>query len=42
VIRANLFRDSLTVLNEDGVEKEISLSDWYEMIKNQSRNMEEK
>jgi cell fate regulator YaaT (PSP1 superfamily) len=35
VIRANLFRESLTVLNEDGVEKEIPLSDWYEMIKKQ-------
>ena len=37
VIRANLFRDSLTVLNEDGVEKEIPLSEWNELVKRQSK-----
>ncbi|MFP4084390.1 MAG: stage 0 sporulation family protein [Desulfonatronovibrio sp.] len=42
VIRANLFRDSLTVLNEDGVEKEIPLSEWNEIIKKQTRNKEAK
>ena len=36
VIRANLFRESLTVLNEDGEEKEIPLSEWYELIKKHS------
>ncbi|WP_045214828.1 PSP1 domain-containing protein [Desulfonatronovibrio magnus] len=38
VIRANMFRDSLTVLNEDGVEKELPLQEWNELIKRQSRN----
>lgn len=33
VIRANLFRDSLTVLNEEGQENEIPLSEWNEMVK---------
>ncbi|MFO7728663.1 MAG: regulatory iron-sulfur-containing complex subunit RicT [Desulfonatronovibrio sp.] len=42
VIRANLFRDSLTVLNEDGVEKEIPLSEWNEIIKKQTRSKEAK
>lgn len=37
VIRANLFRNSLTVLNEDGVEKEIPLSEWNELVKRQSK-----
>jgi len=35
VIRANLFRESLTVLDEDGVEKEILLTEWHKMIKKQ-------
>jgi len=35
VIRANLFRESLTVLDEDGVEKEIPLTEWHKMIKKQ-------
>ncbi len=38
VIRANLFRDSLTVLNEDGVEKEIPLPEWHEMISKHGRS----
>ncbi len=38
VIRANLFRESLTVLNEDGVEKEIPLPEWNEMLKKQGRS----
>ncbi|WP_028575196.1 regulatory iron-sulfur-containing complex subunit RicT [Desulfonatronovibrio hydrogenovorans] len=41
VIRANLFRDSLTVLNEDGAEKEIPLTEWHELIKRQHRNRDD-
>ncbi len=32
VIRANLFRDSLTVLDEEGVEKEVSLQEWPQLL----------
>lgn len=42
VIRANLFRESLTVLDEDGVEKEIPLPQWNELVGKQSRKKDTK
>jgi len=42
VIRANLFRESLTVLDEQGFEKEIHLQDWSEMVQKPDRKKENK
>ena len=33
VIRANIFRDTITVLNEEGQELEIKMDDWQQMVK---------
>jgi len=33
VIRANIFRDTITVLNEEGKELEIKMKDWQAMVK---------
>ena len=38
VIRANLFRESLTVLDEEGVEKEVSLQDWPQLLQKSDKN----
>ncbi len=40
VVRANMFRESLTVLDEEGVEKEISLQDWPEMLRDSESSNE--
>ena len=33
VIRANIFRDTITVLNEEGQELEIKMDDWQQMVR---------
>ncbi|WP_362926594.1 regulatory iron-sulfur-containing complex subunit RicT [Desulfonatronospira sp.] len=42
VIRANLFRESLTVMDEEGTEKEIPLQDWTQMLHKPDKKKENK
>ena len=42
VIRANLFRESLTVLDEEGTEKEVPLQDWQQMLQKPDKKKENK